>query len=88
MLGLVVLFLCVVLGSYQRLARHPYHCKELNKIIGGARGGEAEVADMEGSALSSSTPMGGLTLYHCIWCWLVHRDWRDGAGSRCFSCSA
>ncbi len=44
------LLLCMVLGSYQRSVRHPYHCKELNKIIGHARGGEAEAEDTEGSA--------------------------------------
>ncbi len=50
--------------------------------------GEVEVEGMTGLALSSSTSMGRPVTYSRICYWELHRDWRDGAGSRCPSCSA
>ncbi len=50
--------------------------------------GEVEVEGMTGLALSSSTPMGRPVTYSRICYWELHRDWHDGAGSRCLSCYA
>ncbi len=53
----------------------------------GASGG-TEAEGLAGLASSSSTPMGRPVTYSRICYWELHRDWRDGAGSRCPSCYA